>query len=463
MAETGPASAEGPAPDVEPLLRMANIQGNVIGFNKDFQTLLHFHIDNAAAFRPAIAELGRRVATAEEVLGFNRLFKQVRDRRGYSGTLKSTWMNVAFSSAGLAMLRDDVDLFADGSFRRGMVKRSQALGDHPEDLEDWKVRDDTAHLMIIVAADAADDCSAEVEHVRELIRTRGGATEIWRDDGSALKGPLGQREHFGFRDGISQPGLRGRASDDTTDLLTPRSTPDSPTRGKPGQELVWPGEFVFGYPDQDGSRHRGKADWMKDGAGFLLAPEWARDGSYLVFRRLQQNVYRFHKSLQETRGDSTAAAAGARIVGRWASGAPIIRAPNGDEPDFASDNEFTFAEGVCPGNAHIRKVNPRDDLADVDQMRHRLLRRGIPFGAKSDSTPEAPVKDNDDRGLLFLAYMTSIKDQFEFVMRSWANNKDFHNGGVGADALLDPRWIVPTGGGYYFAPSVSALKQELSA
>ena len=48
-------------------------------------------------------------------------------------------------------------------------------------------------------------------------------------------------------------------------------------------------------------------------------------------------------------------------------------------------------------------------------------------------------------------------------MRSWAKNEDFRDGGVGADALLDRRWIVPTGGGYYFAPSVSALKHELSA
>jgi deferrochelatase/peroxidase EfeB len=59
--------------------------------------------------------------------------------------------------------------------------------------------------------------------------------------------------------------------------------------------------------------------------------------------------------------------------------------------------------------------------------------------------------------------MTSVVDQFEFVMRSWANNEDFRKGGVGADALLDRRWIVPTGGGYYFAPSVSALMHELSA
>src|SRR5947207_2039539 len=46
---------------------------------------------------------------------------------------------------------------------------------------------------------------------------------------------------------------------------------------------------------------------------------------------------------------------------------------------------------------------------------HRLLRRGIPFGSSSRSTPAVPVNDQVDRGLLFMAYMTSIADQFEFV------------------------------------------------
>jgi Dyp-type peroxidase family len=460
-------------PDAEPLLRMANIQGNsIVGFKQDFQTLLFFRIDDAEEFRPAIPELGSGVATAAQVLASDLKFKQAQDTNrqlqqageSTSPLPKATWMNVAFSYAGLKELRNDVDLFADGSFRRGMVERSQALGDPqdpaPGSPRQWKVRDDTAHVMIIVAADAAQDRDAEVERVRELIRTCGGATEVRHEEGSALKEGSGQREHFGFRDGISQPALRGRARKGANDLLAPPAPNNPQNRGKSGQELVWPGEFVFGYPDQDGSRHRGKADWMRDGAGFLLAPEWARDGSYLVFRRFEQDVHAFHESLQPTDGSGTAAEAGARVVGRWASGAPIMRA---DEPEFYSDNEFDFAESICPQNAHIRKVHPRDDLpAAEDRLRHRLLRRGIPFGPKSKSKPEAPFKDQEKRGLLFLAYMTSIVDQFEFVMGSWANNKDFRKEEVGPDALLDQRWILPTGGGYYFAPSVSALMHELS-
>ena len=98
-----------------------------------------------------------------------------------------------------------------------------------------------------------------------------------------------------------------------------------------------------------------------------------------------------------------------------------------------------------------------------ERLRHRLLRRGITFGPRSVSTPEAPVDDGVERGLLFLAYMTSIKYQFEFVMKSWANHQDFRAAGVGADALLSGDWIEPTGGGYFFAPSKSALTDVLSA
>jgi hypothetical protein len=49
------------------------------------------------------------------------------------------------------------------------------------------------------------------------------------------------RVHFGFRDGISQPGTRG---------LTAPSDPNQPDEGEPGQQLIAPGEFVLGYPLQ---------------------------------------------------------------------------------------------------------------------------------------------------------------------------------------------------------------------
>ena len=60
--------------------------------------------------------------------------------------------------------------------------------------------------------------------------------------------------------------------------------------------------------------------------------------------------------------------------------------------------------------------------------------------------------------------MTSIVRQFEFVTDQWIENADFPARGVGTDALLGrPDWIVPTGGGNYFTPSVSALRDILSS
>jgi Dyp-type peroxidase family len=459
----------------EPTLEMTNIQGNVVaGFNKDFQTLLFFRIDDADRFKPAIAKLGRSVATAEKVLDFNRRYRE-------DNTLKATWMNLAISSAGLRKLRNDVDRFADAAFGSGMVMRSRLLGDRqepgaPGNPEKWKVRDDTAHLMVIVAADKLEDQGNgaervrglihEVEEVRALIRVQGGATEVWADEGRvirALEGkPRGALEHFGYRDGVSQPGIRGRASANSADLLTPRENPDNPDHGRPGQELVWPGEFVFGYPDQDGRLEGGEPDWMTGGDGFRLAPDWAKNGSYLVYRRLRQYVHRFHESVQDDLD-------GARIVGRWFTGTPIVNAPTANSlataDANANANDFSFVEGeveACPGNAHIRKVNPRGEFDLRERSKHRLLRRGITFGPRSASTPERPVDDGVERGLLFLAYMTSIKYQFEFVMKFWANHRDFRAAGVGADALLSGDWIEPTGGGYFFAPSVSALTDVLS-
>src|ERR687887_2162623 len=83
-----PNGADPARPDAhdEPLLELKNIQGNIVaGFNKDFQTLLFLRIDDVPSFKAWLAEFVPLVATAEEVLAFNRVFKRTRDRRGYSG------------------------------------------------------------------------------------------------------------------------------------------------------------------------------------------------------------------------------------------------------------------------------------------------------------------------------------------------------------------------------------------
>jgi len=523
------------------VLHVREIQGNIIGgFNKDFQTLLFLRIDEQAPFKSWLRIFVSLVATAEEVIAFNRLFKRTRDRRGYSGSVKASWINIAFSHAGLKKLTGEADAFTDTSFRSGVVAQSPALGDPTaEDAEgnpkQWLVRDgkDGADVLIIVATDTLADLAAEVAKVEQLIfaprregrPVRCGASIVFKEEGRTQLGALAGHEHFGFLDGVSQPGLRGRISRDSHDVLTPRQNPDDPDQGKPGQDLIWPGEFVFGYPGQDAAKdvEQPGADSLTDGSGNPVAPEWAKDGSYLVFRRLRQDVFKFHSFLHEQGAPLglSPAALGAKLVGRWASGAPTLRAPDVDNPQLADDdcanNHFEFQEETqptqnqpglnqcadttypqspgdktgdrCPFDAHIRKSYPRDDVNEADTQTHRLLRRGIPFGQSSRSTPAVPVDDGVDRGLLFMAYMTSIVDQFEFVTKACVNNPDFKDANAGLDPILGQAeapdgsrqrsfnvrvggtdhaltssddWVIPTGGGYFFAPSISAIRDVLA-
>ena len=62
--------------------------------------------------------------------------------------------------------------------------------------------------------------------------------------------------------------------------------------------------------------------------------------------------------------------------------------------------------------SYPRDAGPwRGAAAEVE--RHRLLRRGIPFGP--------PWPDTGEHGFVFLAYRTSIVRQFEYVQRKWLN------------------------------------------
>jgi deferrochelatase/peroxidase EfeB len=141
---------------------------------------------------------------------------------------------------------------------------------------------------------------------------------------------------------------------------------------------------------------------------------------------------------------------------------------------------------ICPHAAHIRKMNPRDQDSDLgdqfDTLIRRILRRGIPYGPPiRDPTTD----DGVDRGLHFLCYQTSIEQQFEILQQDWANSpnkptvgghdvvigqtsnqqRDFElitGGGASSLTLTTPtQWVRPTGGGYFFAPSISALRDVL--
>ncbi|HVG01005.1 MAG TPA: Dyp-type peroxidase [Chloroflexia bacterium] len=565
------------------VLRIKEIQGNSIaGFMKDHQMFIFLKITDVKQFKGWLAGMVPFIATAEEVLAFNKLFKLLRTRRGESMTIKATWINIAFSFNGLMKLDPtQASKFTDAAFKDGLKARSKLLGDPIEasaegNPSNWVVGgpDNEADVIVLVASDDLADLFAEVNRIEQDIYrvrtsdgtfTRSGAQIIYKQRGENLPGTLGGHEHFGFLDGVSQPGLRGLLSDNKHDVLTPRQNPNEPTKqGKPGQDLIWPGEFVFGYHAQREKRDNKDDDHIetpgtkKRHAG----PSWGDDGSFLVFRRLRQDVPGFHsfvnseaKRLTQATGlHIEPALLGAKLVGRWPSGAPIMRSldptsqklvdsralgdndcanndfefkteddlpkepPDKNKPgpsQCAKPDGFPISNGddpalICPYASHIRKTYPRNDeieglpdsrLNEVTTQTHRLLRRGIPFGPVAQSSLESPgLPDKPDkpdkpngpqRGLLFFAYMTSIENQFEFVTRRWVNAENFKEAGEsGHDLILgqnnvdaDRRrtfhlklrddgssevlttttdWVIPTGGGYFFSPSISAMKKHLA-
>ena len=207
-----------------------------------------------------------------EVHAFNQLFRSMRKRRGQDPAgLSATWVNLALSANALRRLTSDaeVEQFTDPHFKSGLARTAFLLNDPVDDDGrpiDWKVGapDNEADVLVIIASDDPKQASARVKRIRALIREAARAhgvvplTLIWDQVGHILPAPLRGHEHFGFKDGVSQPGVRGLAQINPPQFFTERIFDASvlqddaflPEFSRPGQPLVWPGQFVFGYNRQ---------------------------------------------------------------------------------------------------------------------------------------------------------------------------------------------------------------------
>ena len=210
----------------------------------------------------------------------------------------------------------------------------------------------------------------------------------------------------------------------------------------------------------------------------------------MVFRKLHTKVAAYRQYLH-TRATTRAEAAqlGAKMVGRWQSGAPLVLAPDVDDAELGADphrhNDFGYADDPrglrCPIGAHSRRANPRDAFAHeggVNVRLHRMIRRGTSYGPM---LPDGVLEDDGaDRGIMFVFAGAHLQRQFEFVKTQWLNDGVFigapsekdplvgSNDGSGTFTIAQrpirrrlqdlPPFVVTRGGEYCFAPGLRALR-----
>jgi Dyp-type peroxidase family len=366
--------------------------------------------------------------------------------------------------------------------KQGMHARSRILGDGEAPAFELCPAGTRVDALVLLYADGDPAREALItDHTARL--AAAGAAVIAAERSARWS----DHEHFGFADGMSQPTLPG--------------VPARPGRARAAAHTIPAGEILLGYPNAYGQLPKGPRG----------AIDLGRNGTYLVFRKLAQDVVAFWTYFAAQARALTASGHGpgpnataaeldrwadwlaAKVVGRWRNGAPLVDAPHAEpatRPDPVAANQFEFLATdrhgtACPVGSHIRRANPRDARggdAEASRLvvgRHRILRRGRSYGPALPR--DQAIRGDDDgapRGLHFICLQASIARGFEFVQQTWLSNQGFAGlsgevdpiaGGetpgtfsIPADPLplrlrAMPRFVRTLGGGYFFLPSLTAL------
>jgi Dyp-type peroxidase family len=342
-----------------------------------------------------------------------------------------------------------------------MAARAAILGDtgvnHPDNWTGGLASPDLHAVVILFARDVAERERCVHEH-QEYVGHFPSVRALSFLDLEATPPYEYAHDHFGYHDRLSQPAVKGL--DDTP----------PPGSGDP----LEPGEFFLGYPDEDSLSPP------------LPQPEiLARNGSYLAYRQLEEHVGRFRDFLREHgKTPEEQEFVAAKLMGRWRSGAPLVLAPDRDDPELGKDmqrnNNFNYKHMdpvgyAVPLGSHIRRLNPRDTAANID--RRRMIRRGGTYGP---ALPEGAPDDGIERGIAAFVGCASLIRQFEFAQNVWINDPKFHELGNERDPIIGnqdgsfdftmpkrptrrkvtglPAFTTVRGGAYFFLPGLRALR-----
>jgi len=449
-------------------LDLYDIQGNIckgygrFGFPKARYFFLEFHDSGFA--REFIGKLLPLITTAE-----------TWPAEGLAGKPRST-TNIAFTYEGLKALglpQRSLDGFPQ-EFKMGMKPRAVILGDDgPSAPEHWDPvwQGDRVHAWVSVNGQAKEFVEQRFSEIESLINQSHGGVSIrpghrgpdgnllaWQDASAVYEnGKPTPKEHFGYTDGIGNPYFEGCGNN-------PQRLAG---RGKLTKEGKWAplatGEFILGHVDE-----------AKE---YPLAPEphlLARNGTYMVYRKLHENVQSFNDYIDNLARDFDGSRdmLMAKLSGRWPdNGAPLTLAANdaekaeldarmgqlkakADDGDACAAGQlqalqarwidFTYEQDKdgarCPVGAHIRRANTRASLETTKGAfnspsalddRRRLMRRGLPYGGEHGA-----ATDESEQGIIFMCLGASLERQFEFVQQQWMNYSNDFKLGNDRDALI---------------------------
>jgi len=447
---------------------LSNLQANILkGHGRNFAFHLFFSFDRTKVveIKSWIAAFSEKIKSAEEQIQDNSNYK----KSGIDGGVLNT---LSLSAHGFDVLGLKKPT-ASNSFLNGMRADQDALGDDPTKYTAG-INDEASpvDMMILVADDnldvaqrSADLITTDVTKFSILLLSQKGKVLKKKD---AIGGGI---EHFGYADGISQPLY-------FADEIKERSTIEWDDKTDLERVLV------------------------KDG------PEEADSyGSYLVFRKLEQNVKGFKDAegdndgapfvvteVIDENGKSSASLGGAMLVGRHEDGTPLVKSSLENlKPQVVNDFDYRHDEAnvsKCPFHSHIRIMNPRNgDDPNKDFTKQRITRRGIPY-EDFDRFGKDVIEITDDMletkqpecgvGLLFMCYQSNIDTQFLILQKIWANAGNIQGHILGAeDSIIGqqanvtpkrlpkkwgeeplsdkefvfPQFVTNRGGEYLFTPS----------
>ncbi|MFV5703286.1 pyruvate formate lyase family protein [Flavobacterium sp. XS2P12] len=442
-----------------------SIQGNILKpHGRDYHVLIYLSFANIVDKDNLLNWISKL-----EVTSFKR---QLEDTLKFRAKRESELFTSFFLSASgyknLGFVEDQMP--NDPSFLQGMKIAGQKLKDNP--VSNWENQyQETIDAVILLAHDNKDilkkiqtEIESSFKTIGVILGTEFGATVRDENEFSC--------EPFGFRDGISNPLFLeediDKYSNSSNRKFDLRATKEIALIQDPGAPTVY--------------------------------------GSYVVLRKLEQNVKMFRKAEQEIANkiglNDNIEKVGASIIGRFRNGSPLVESENPTiTDDVVLNNDWDFSNdstgSKCPFHAHIRKANDRGESMRTgvgfgDERYKRISRRGFTYvGNSTDNLPNLKAMSTIDEypekgiGTLFMAFQSSISDQFERLISSNINNKDYFKPHAGVDSLLGVRdegdstykfsngnqstivnlesFVTLKGGEYLFAPSITFLKSLSTA